>query len=44
MGPLANPRRIDAMEAFVNDAKDRGGKIVTGGSVAATRVTSTSRR
>ena len=32
MGPLANARRIDAMEKFVNDAKDRGGKIVTGGS------------
>jgi succinate-semialdehyde dehydrogenase/glutarate-semialdehyde dehydrogenase len=32
MGPLANPRRLDAMESFVNDAKDRGGKIVTGGS------------
>jgi succinate-semialdehyde dehydrogenase/glutarate-semialdehyde dehydrogenase len=32
MGPLANPRRLDAMEAIVNDAKDRGGKIVTGGS------------
>jgi succinate-semialdehyde dehydrogenase / glutarate-semialdehyde dehydrogenase len=31
MGPLANARRIDAMESFVNDAKDRGGKIVTGG-------------
>ena len=31
MGPLANARRIDAMEAFVNDAKNRGGKIVTGG-------------
>ena len=31
MGPLANSRRIDAMESFVNDAKDRGGKIVTGG-------------
>ena len=31
MGPLANARRIDAMEWFVNDAKDRGGKIVTGG-------------
>jgi succinate-semialdehyde dehydrogenase/glutarate-semialdehyde dehydrogenase len=31
MGPLANARRIDAMETFVNDAKDRGGKIVTGG-------------
>ena len=32
MGPLANPRRLDAMESFVNDAKDRGGKVVTGGS------------
>jgi succinate-semialdehyde dehydrogenase/glutarate-semialdehyde dehydrogenase len=31
MGPLANPRRLDAMEAIVNDAKDRGGKVVTGG-------------
>jgi len=31
MGPLANPRRLDAMEMFVNDARDRGGKIVTGG-------------
>jgi succinate-semialdehyde dehydrogenase / glutarate-semialdehyde dehydrogenase len=32
MGPLANPRRLDAMESFVNDAKERGGKIATGGS------------
>jgi succinate-semialdehyde dehydrogenase/glutarate-semialdehyde dehydrogenase len=32
MGPLANPRRLDAMEQFVNDAKNRGGKIVTGGN------------
>ena len=31
MGPLANARRIDAMELFVNDAKHRGGKIATGG-------------
>ena len=31
MGPLANARRIDAMDSFVNDAKDRGGKIVAGG-------------
>ncbi len=31
MGPLANARRIDAMDSFVNDAKDHGGKIVTGG-------------
>jgi succinate-semialdehyde dehydrogenase/glutarate-semialdehyde dehydrogenase len=32
MGPMANSRRIDTMETFVNDAKDRGGKIAAGGS------------
>src|ERR1043165_8948951 len=26
MGPMANARRIEAMESFVNDAKSRGGK------------------
>jgi succinate-semialdehyde dehydrogenase/glutarate-semialdehyde dehydrogenase len=31
MGPLANPRRLEAMEAIVQDSKSRGGKIVTGG-------------
>jgi succinate-semialdehyde dehydrogenase/glutarate-semialdehyde dehydrogenase len=31
MGPLANARRLDAMDSFVSDAVDRGGKIVTGG-------------
>ncbi len=31
MGPLANPRRLDAMESLVNDSKSRGAKIVTGG-------------
>ena len=31
LGPLANPRRLDAMESFVNDAKARGGKVQTGG-------------
>src|ERR1700759_3564160 len=31
MGPLANSRRIDAMDAIVADAKSRGAKIVTGG-------------
>jgi succinate-semialdehyde dehydrogenase/glutarate-semialdehyde dehydrogenase len=31
MGPVANARRIDAMESFVKDAKDRGGKIAAGG-------------
>jgi succinate-semialdehyde dehydrogenase/glutarate-semialdehyde dehydrogenase len=29
---MANARRIDTMETFVNDAKDRGGKIATGGA------------
>ncbi len=32
LGPLANARRLDAMESFVNDAKSRGGKVATGGS------------
>ena len=32
MGPMANARRIDTMETFVNDAEDRGGKIATGGA------------
>jgi succinate-semialdehyde dehydrogenase/glutarate-semialdehyde dehydrogenase len=32
MGPLANPRRLDAMEEIVNDAKGRGAKIQAGGS------------
>ena len=32
MGPMANACRIDTMEGFVRDAKDRGGKIVAGGS------------
>ena len=31
MGPLANARRLDAMESFVQDAQSRGGKVVTGG-------------
>lgn len=31
MGPLANPRRLDAMEAIVQDSEKRGGKIVAGG-------------
>ena len=31
MGPLANARRLDAMDAIVADAKSRGGKIQTGG-------------
>jgi succinate-semialdehyde dehydrogenase/glutarate-semialdehyde dehydrogenase len=32
MGPLANARRLDAMEAIVSDSKSRGGNIVTGGT------------
>ena len=32
MGPMANARRIEAMESFVNDAKHRGGKIQAGGA------------
>jgi succinate-semialdehyde dehydrogenase/glutarate-semialdehyde dehydrogenase len=31
MGPLANARRLDAMEAIVHDSKSRGGKVVAGG-------------
>src|SRR6516162_65839 len=31
MGPMANARRIDAMESFVADARARGGNVVTGG-------------
>ncbi|MDD3797560.1 MAG: NAD-dependent succinate-semialdehyde dehydrogenase [Novosphingobium sp.] len=32
MGPLANPRRVEAMEAFVRDARENGGKVMTGGA------------
>jgi succinate-semialdehyde dehydrogenase/glutarate-semialdehyde dehydrogenase len=31
MGPLANARRIDAMETLVADAKARGARVLTGG-------------
>ena len=31
MGPLANVRRLDAMDSFVADAVERGAKVVTGG-------------
>lgn len=31
MGPLAHDRRLDAMESFVSDARDRGAAIRTGG-------------
>lgn len=32
MGPLASARRVDAMEQFVQDAREAGGKIMTGGA------------
>jgi succinate-semialdehyde dehydrogenase / glutarate-semialdehyde dehydrogenase len=31
MGPLANPRRLDAMEGFVADAKKRDAEVLVGG-------------
>ncbi|MCB8881075.1 NAD-dependent succinate-semialdehyde dehydrogenase [Acidisoma cellulosilytica] len=31
MGPLANPRRVQAMEALVQDAVQKGATLVTGG-------------
>ena len=44
MGPLANPRRLDAMDSFVADAKSRGGKVADRRHRArATRATSSSR-
>ncbi|MGF1650295.1 MAG: NAD-dependent succinate-semialdehyde dehydrogenase [Hyphomicrobiaceae bacterium] len=32
MGPLANPRRIDAMHSFIGDAVEKGAKITAGGN------------
>jgi succinate-semialdehyde dehydrogenase/glutarate-semialdehyde dehydrogenase len=34
MGPMANARRIEAMDMFVTDAKSRGGSIAAGGKRA----------
>jgi succinate-semialdehyde dehydrogenase/glutarate-semialdehyde dehydrogenase len=31
MGPLANPRRVNAMESLIADAHDKGAKVATGG-------------
>ena len=31
MGPLANPRRVNAIEAFVTDAAEKGAKVAVGG-------------
>jgi len=44
MGPLANPRRLHAMEKLVADCRSRGARIVTGGSRVGTKDTSSSRR
>jgi succinate-semialdehyde dehydrogenase / glutarate-semialdehyde dehydrogenase len=32
MGPLANARRVEAMERFITDAKAKGAKVETGGN------------
>ncbi|MCC7487506.1 MAG: NAD-dependent succinate-semialdehyde dehydrogenase [Burkholderiales bacterium] len=32
MGPLAHARRVDVMQAFVDDARSRGGEVVFGGA------------
>ena len=31
MGPLANPRRINAMQTLIQDAQEKGSKVQTGG-------------
>ncbi len=31
MGPLANPRRINAMQTLIQDAQEKGAKVQTGG-------------
>jgi succinate-semialdehyde dehydrogenase / glutarate-semialdehyde dehydrogenase len=31
MGPLANPRRINAMQAIIQDAQEKGAKVAAGG-------------
>jgi succinate-semialdehyde dehydrogenase/glutarate-semialdehyde dehydrogenase len=37
MGPLANHRRIEAMEALVADAKQKGARVLSGGARAGNR-------
>jgi succinate-semialdehyde dehydrogenase/glutarate-semialdehyde dehydrogenase len=37
MGPMANPRRVTAMEGFVADALDRGARLMAGGERGANR-------
>jgi succinate-semialdehyde dehydrogenase/glutarate-semialdehyde dehydrogenase len=34
MGPMANPRRLQAMDMFIEDARTHGGKVNAGGSRA----------
>src|SRR5512139_2513584 len=34
MGPMANPRRISAMDMFISDARSHGGKVGAGGTAA----------
>lgn len=31
MGPLANPRRVTAIESFIQDAQEKGAKVAAGG-------------
>lgn len=31
MGPMANPRRVNAMESLMRDAQEKGAKVATGG-------------
>lgn len=44
MGPLANPRRVNAMEALIGDAEEKGAKIATGGKRIGNQATSSHRR
>ena len=37
MGPLANPRRVEAMEALVADAVAKGAKVLSGGTRSSNR-------
>ncbi len=39
MGPLANPRRVEAMEALVADADAKGAKVLSGGTRSPTAAT-----
>ena len=44
MGPLANPRRLNAIEAFVNDAQEKGARWPSAAPALVIRATSSSRR